>query len=114
MILFLFQRDGIFRRRCIAIGPDGEGAFSWDCIMEWEDVFPWFTLAILGALGLAVKSSREARALRGGFETLTDRVGRLDALVQRLQTAPPAPTVEANPAFPPRQRSRSPLPQLRR
>jgi uncharacterized membrane protein len=68
--------------------------------MEWEDVFPWFTLAILGALGLAVKSSREARALRGGFETLTDRVGRLDALVQRLQTAPPAPTVEAEPAAP--------------
>jgi len=57
--------------------------------MEWDDVFPWFTLAILGALGLAVKSSREAHALRAGLDTLTDRVGRLEALVQRLQTAPP-------------------------
>ena len=57
--------------------------------MEWDDVFPWFTLAILGALGLAVKSSRQAHALRAGLDTLTDRVGRLDALVQRLQTAPP-------------------------
>src|SRR6266436_1704533 len=57
--------------------------------MEWDDVFPWFTLAVLGALGLAVKSSRQAHALRAGLDTLTDRVGRLDALVQRLQTAPP-------------------------
>src|SRR5882672_7058498 len=45
---------------------------SWDCIMEWDDVFPWFTLAILGALGLAVKSSRQAHALRAGLDTLTD------------------------------------------
>jgi hypothetical protein len=73
--------------------------------MEWDDVFPWFTLAILGALGLAVKSSREAHALRAGLDTLTGRVDRLDALVQRLQTAPlpwepasPAPAMDAIPA----------------
>ena len=71
--------------------------------MEWDDVFPWFTLAILGALGLAVKSSRQAHALRAGLDTLTDRVGRLDALVQRLQTpppwepAPPAPATDPSP-----------------
>jgi len=69
--------------------------------MEWEDVFPWFILAILGALGLAVKSSRDAHALRAGLDALSDRVHKLDAFVQHLQTAPPAPTVESEPAAPP-------------
>src|SRR5712691_5423856 len=66
--------------------------------MDWDDVFPWFVLAIIGAFGLSLKSFFETRALRAEFITLAARVRTLDAQLRRPQTAPPTVEPVAPPA----------------
>jgi uncharacterized membrane protein len=78
--------------------------------MEWDDAFPTFIIAILAALGLALKATFDARRVRvqlagltGRFSVLDDRLVRLAERIDQLPAPPPRSPAE--PAEP------SPLPE---
>jgi uncharacterized membrane protein len=76
--------------------------------MDWEDVIPGFTIAVLAALGLALKALVDAGRLRAQLAGLTAKFTVLDhrmvRLTERLDEAAPgpseAPVAEIEPATP--------------
>ncbi|MGE5268229.1 MAG: DUF2339 domain-containing protein [Thiohalocapsa sp.] len=72
--------------------------------MDWDDFFP-FALAIVAALGLAIKAMVDTRRLRLQLAELTEKFWMLDHRIVRLgeQLALPAPPAAAAepPAMPP-------------
>jgi uncharacterized membrane protein len=52
--------------------------------MDWDDVFPGFTIAVLAALALALKAVFDARRLRRQLAGLTEKFWMLDHRLVRL------------------------------